>query len=52
MWEREARLSPISARMPGVGLSVRIVFFFFFFQGIRAGLSRWGTVPSWFLRAC
>eukprot|EP00966_Prymnesium_polylepis_P083379 1931538-Prymnesium_polylepis.1 len=34
MWEREARLSPNRARMPGawpgVGLSVRIVFFFFF----------------------
>jgi hypothetical protein len=29
MWEREARLSPNRARMPGVGLSVRIVFFFF-----------------------
>eukprot|EP00966_Prymnesium_polylepis_P077697 1800133-Prymnesium_polylepis.1 len=31
MWEREARLSPTSAKVPGVGLSVRIVFFFFFF---------------------
>ena len=30
MWEREARLPPNSARVPGVGLSVRIVFFFFF----------------------
>eukprot|EP00966_Prymnesium_polylepis_P177944 4120674-Prymnesium_polylepis.1 len=31
MSEREARLSQNSARMPGVGLSVRIVFLYFFF---------------------
>ena len=31
MWEREARLPPNSARVPGVGLSVRTEFFFFFF---------------------
>ena len=30
MWEREVRLSPISARVPGVGSSVRTVLFLFF----------------------
>eukprot|EP00966_Prymnesium_polylepis_P185025 4288214-Prymnesium_polylepis.1 len=37
MREREARLSPIRARMPGVGSSVRIVLFLFlfFFKSIK-----------------
>eukprot|EP00966_Prymnesium_polylepis_P111453 2577878-Prymnesium_polylepis.1 len=38
MWEREARLSPNIARMPGVGLSVRIVFFFFIIISGQAGM--------------
>eukprot|EP00966_Prymnesium_polylepis_P045300 1048973-Prymnesium_polylepis.1 len=47
MWEREARLSPNSARMPGVGSSVRIVLLLFLFFGRgREGLPRFVSSSS------
>eukprot|EP00966_Prymnesium_polylepis_P318873 7364682-Prymnesium_polylepis.1 len=52
MWEREARLPPNSARMLGVGSSVRIVLFFLFlFFGAVSGVSASPHEPKALLTA-